>query len=71
MRITHDTGDDDGDDMTMNVRPRVGGSNEEPSAVQYVITRASNEPSRRLPDFYKHWFKAHTSSYVNTNKTLC
>ena len=47
VRITHDTGDDDGDDMTMNVRPRVGGSNEEPSAVQYVITRASNEPSRR------------------------
>ena len=46
VRITHDTGDD-GDDMTMNVRPRVGGSNEEPSEVQYVITRASNEPSRR------------------------
>ena len=33
VRITRDTGDGDGDDMTMNVRPRVGGSNEEPSAV--------------------------------------
>ena len=33
VRITHDTGDGDGDDMTMNVGPRVGGSNEEPSAV--------------------------------------
>ena len=43
VRITHDTGDDDGDNMTMNVRPRVGGSNEEPSSVQYVITRASND----------------------------